>query len=213
MTTVEVLFARFQDKMAPSAWERRLATLPRTLHSSILRYRRWQDQQLHLFGKLLLKNGAAARGDDRALDSFQTDIDERPFCDGPIDFNVSHAAEVAVCALGCGVRLGIDIEKVAEIDLGAYGSYMTADEWRRIEAAARPFREFFTYWTIKESVMKADGRGMNIPLETIRVKDGFARLDRRRWWLHAVALHPDYVCYLATDRDAIEISVREVVFE
>jgi len=213
MTTVEVLFARFQEKMKPSAWERWLATLPRTLHSSILRYRRWQDQQLHLFGKLLLKKGAQAAGAAGALESLQTDINERPFCDGPIDFNISHAGEVAVCAVGCGVRLGIDVEKVAEIDFGAYESYMTADEWRRIEASARPLREFFTYWTIKESVMKADGRGMDIPLETILVREGFARLDLRRWRLHAVPLCPGYVCHLATDRAGVEVSVGEVVFD
>lgn len=213
MTTVDVFFARFQEKLAPSAWERWIAILPQPLHSSILRYRRWQDQQLHLFGKLLLKTGAAAAGQDRALESFQADINDRPFCDGPIDFNISHAGKVAVCALGCEVRVGIDIEKTAAIELSEFRSYMTADEWRRIEAAAHPFREFFTYWTIKESVMKADGRGMDVPLELIRVSQGYALLDRRRWWLHTVAIRPDYVCHLATDRADVELSVREKVFD
>jgi len=157
--------------------------------------------------------GAAGRGCEGALESFRTDIDKRPFCDEPIDFNISHAGQIAVCAVAGGVRLGIDIEKVDAIDLGPYRSYMTADEWRRIEAAAHRFGAFFTYWTIKESVMKADGRGMNVPLEDIEVKDGFAMLDRRRWWSHTVAVHPDYVCHLATDRADIEVAVRELFFD
>lgn len=214
MSTVEILFSRFQGKLTPSAWERWLAVPPPSLRQSILRYRRWQDQQLHLSGKLLLLEGAVRKRYSDVFESLQTDIHDRPFCDAPIDFNISHSGNLAVCAVGpVTVRLGIDVEKVDAIDLAPFGSYMTAGEWRRIESAGDRHRAFFTYWTIKESVMKADGRGMDIPLENIDVNDGFALLDGRRWRLHEIALDPDYVCHLAVDSPGVEITVREEVFD
>ncbi|MDR2383938.1 MAG: 4'-phosphopantetheinyl transferase superfamily protein [Prevotellaceae bacterium] len=33
-----------------------------------------------------------------------------------------------------------------------------------------PFFTFYDYWTIKESVIKAEGRGLSIPLKNIFVK-------------------------------------------
>ena len=213
MPAVEILFARFQEHMKQYNWERWLGKIPSRHHRSILKYRRWEDQHLHLFGKLLLQEGATKKGYDFALESYQSDIHERPFCYGPIDFNISHAANIAVCAVASEVRLGIDIEKVDEIDLSPFASYMSAEEWRCITSSSHPCRTFLNYWTIKESVMKADGRGMKVPLMHIKVKQKFATLDNRQWWLYPVAVHPDYICHLATDRADTELSVHEVIFD
>lgn len=76
-------------------------------------------------------------------------------------FNLSHAGDYAVCAIGSS-DLGIDIEPVAAYDRAVAGRCLSEKELYYIEQLPEPDRgHYFTrLWTLKESLLKASGTGL-----------------------------------------------------
>jgi 4'-phosphopantetheinyl transferase len=71
-----------------------------------------------------------------------------------------------MCDLRNG-RIGIDIELIQYIDINYYRHFISNSEWNSITNDDAFIRRFYHYWTIKESVMKADGRGLSTPSQDI----------------------------------------------
>lgn len=83
-----------------------------------------------------------------------------------VHFNVAHCRRAAaVLVADCPV--GVDVEAVRGRDAHVAARCFDAAERLRVEAAADPDREFFRYWTLKESYVKALGCGLSYPLRTI----------------------------------------------
>src|ERR1044072_4992363 len=139
--------------------------MPEPLQEKNLKYLRWQDRHAHLFGKMLLGEALQKFGlDSTCLHTLQYNEYDRPYIPGDIDFNISHAGEYVLCAIGRNVRLGIDIEKIHAVDFSDFENVMTDEQWKIIKNNDNPLKTFFSYWAIKESVIKADSRGLSIPL-------------------------------------------------
>ncbi len=88
-------------------------------------------------------------------------------------FNLSHAADVALVAVGGKARLGVDVEHVTDApDLDDIAATHFAEEER---AAIRELPEsdrvhaFYRCWTRKESVVKALGAGIGYDLQSFAV--------------------------------------------
>jgi 4'-phosphopantetheinyl transferase len=122
-----------------------------------------------------------------------------PFEAHGLHFNLSHARGLVAFAVA-RAPLGIDVENLALRDppLEVARNYFTpfeADALERLPAEARPAR-FFALWTLKESWLKADGRGLSAGLEnaefeldamnrvtTVRLAgDDAGAWSFRQWW-------------------------------
>ena len=81
-------------------------------------------------------------------------------------FNLSHSGKYVVLAVGEGC-IGVDIEKCTEKNLvAAKRVYTPAElEWMQAE----PLSRFETLWTVKESVMKAVGKGFQLEPSSFEV--------------------------------------------
>lgn len=86
----------------------------------------------------------------------------------PLYFNISHSADVAVCALG-EREMGVDIERIRPVKLN-YTRRILADHERRyleqLDEAQRDLA-FFRFWTLKESYAKAVGKGLALDFTKI----------------------------------------------
>lgn len=74
--------------------------------------------------------------------------------------------------------VGIDIEKVKQYNVYAARKILDEVELKKVEASADPSREFFRYWTLKESYIKAIGMGLSYPMKSIHIileEDGQVR--------------------------------------
>jgi 4'-phosphopantetheinyl transferase len=109
-------------------------------------------------------------------------------------------------------RIGIDIEKNTPIKKEFFKKWMTEDEWEAIDKAYCRNREFYKYWTIKESVLKADGRGLYAPLDAIRIEKDTAILGGNIWNLREIFIDPDYICHLAADTRDFPMKLEEIGF-
>ena len=93
----------------------------------------------------------------------------------PVDlqFSVSHSADLAVYAVGIGAPVGVDIERLREVDdLEAIAertfSRRECTVLRGLGVGLRP-GGFFNCWTRKEAYIKALGEGLSYPLQRFSV--------------------------------------------
>jgi len=212
MLHVNILFTSFTEQFALPIWNLYLGLLPIDLQKKNSRFLRWQDRHSHLIGMLLLKKGLKEIGYEKSLTELKYNQYGRPYLNKKIDFNISHSGNYVICAIANDLRLGIDIEKVDKIDYTDFKNMMRHSEWKDIVNSIYPSFTFFQYWTIKESVIKADGRGLSIPLKDIYIKNEKAYLDGETWFLKKLQLDKDYSCCLATNNSEIDIHIHEINF-
>jgi 4'-phosphopantetheinyl transferase len=94
----------------------------------------------------------------------------KPRVDGNdfIHFNLSHSRGISVLALSLTGPVGVDLEKIdtANDGVGIAERYFSRAELRyllQLSADRRPDM-FFALWALKESFIKATGKGLSLPL-------------------------------------------------
>jgi len=178
-----------------------LRQLPSVMAEKIQRFRHWEDAQASLYGKLMLIEGLKRYGYDAgALNLIDFSDYGRPSLVGGPEFNISHSGSLVVCTITKGRKLGIDIEEVKDIDLDDFRSIWRQDEWDQLNSPDGSLIPFFTLWTKKEAIIKADGKGLSIPLKDIFVGNDTAHIGHDKWYLKQLSMQPSYLCHLASDQ-------------
>jgi 4'-phosphopantetheinyl transferase len=211
---ISILHTHIGKRLSSQEWERRLSEMPGLLQARIGRYRRWEDRQAGLFGKQLLAEGLRRSGYAPAqLEKLVWDASGRPFLGCGIDFNISHSGDYVVCALCGEARVGIDIEQIRPIDLSDFKMQLTPEQWQTVVASENCLEAFFHLWTQKEAVIKADGRGLSIPLDKIISEGGNVFLTGRVWRVREVRVADGYCCHLATSGEISEGDIEKIFFQ
>jgi 4'-phosphopantetheinyl transferase len=245
----------FPEPLSPTAFQELLSRLPPALQQKVSAYQRWQDAYGSLFGKLLLKKALLQAGFSPDLTGLRTtsygrpylegygepypdggdgsylDGNDRPYPDGGqgnmgrMDFNISHSGNRVVCMLSTQGRVGIDLEETGDIAMDDFQSQFTAAEWAAITGAAIPLKAFYHYWTAKESLIKADGRGLQIPLDTLEtvgqpgilvngrhalVNDRHVLVNGRQWHIRNLPIFPGYACHIACEHPIGPVTTEEI---
>jgi 4'-phosphopantetheinyl transferase len=93
--------------------------------------------------------------------------------DRALDFNLSHSAELILCAVARGRVVGIDIEYIREdfATLEIAEHFFSKDEVTALKSlpADQRTRGFFNCWSRKEAFIKAKGMGVSYPLDRFTV--------------------------------------------
>lgn len=93
---------------------------------------------------------------------------------GNISFNLSHSDEMVVLAFSKYKDLGVDIERIHNIQdfLQIAQLYFRKEEYDYISKidAESPLSKFYKVWTIKEAFVKATGEGLSRSLKTFSVE-------------------------------------------
>ena len=127
-------------------------------------------------------------------------------------FNLSHSHETALYALTHGREIGVDIEYFRpDVEVEKLAErFFSPREAAVLRALPEHLRKegFFNCWTRKEAYIKAEGKGMSIPLSTFDVSltpgEPAALLrsqshprETARWCLQALNPAPGYAAALA----------------
>jgi 4'-phosphopantetheinyl transferase len=96
----------------------------------------------------------------------------RPFILFPTEaralrFSVSHTDGLVMCAVAVGRDIGADVERVLDCaPLDIADRFFASEEAKAIRASngAEQTISFFTYWTLKESYVKARGLGLSLQM-------------------------------------------------
>lgn len=173
--------------------------LPKKVFIEASRYRRWQDQQAYLGGRyLLLKALDELHLPSHLLDELKYSKFGKPYLPINLNFNITHSGEFVLLAVSDSHKIGIDAEKIKKVNLTEFQNQFTDLELLNICQADNKLVEFFKYWTIKEAVMKADGRGLSIDFKQILVTTN-AYLDGKLWYIKEIALTQNYIAHIATN--------------
>jgi 4'-phosphopantetheinyl transferase len=139
-------------------------------------YRRDVDKLRFLTGRALIRGVAAAElgkdPRDIAIDSSCFDCGKphgKPKVDG-LEVSISHSGDWVALAVTDADPVGVDVEEVrdAEVDDLA-GIAFSPAELAVFKAVPKQDRKgaFFTYWSRKEAVVKATGKGMSVPMSKL----------------------------------------------
>jgi 4'-phosphopantetheinyl transferase len=177
-----------------------LTLLPTHLQQQVLRFRLWQDRHASLLGKLLLRIALKNAGLSTDLGRLHYTTEKKPFFpEGPA-FNISHSGHRVICLLGDQRPLGIDIESLSPLPFDDFQPQFTENEWAAILSDPSPLSAFYRFWTAKESILKADGRGLGIPLQSIDLsKTMTPTVDGATWSVHELPLFENYACHYAIE--------------
>ncbi len=175
-----------------------LPDLPKAYQEKIRSYRRWQDAQLSLLGRLLLKYGIKQINENIDPNKLRFNGTLKPYFESStLEFNISHSGNLVVCAISDHCEIGIDVENIRPIEISDFKSQMTQKEWLSIMDSIDPTASFFQYWTQKEAVLKAHGSGMSTPLKSFENINCQTRVNDTNFFLREIKLDQEYTCHLA----------------
>jgi 4'-phosphopantetheinyl transferase len=87
-----------------------------------------------------------------------------------LDFNISHSKSWVVCAVDKG-PVGIDVEHLRKHDIDIAKRFFHPDEYAMLCVVPEEEKKakFYEFWTLKESYIKAIGKGLSCPLSSFGV--------------------------------------------
>ena len=198
------------------------------------RFHFYADRHTYLIAHALVRT-ALSRYDDVEPSAWAFDVNEygrpdiRPGIGSrALAFNLSHTRGLVAVAIALGRDVGVDVEHVRPraLSLAVADHYFAPTEVAALRAqpAGAQRDRFFTYWTLKESYIKARGMGLALPLDQFAFDvDGGDDItialdprlgdDARSWWFHARRASPDHrlaVAVRKTPAEALRLEVRSL---
>lgn len=199
MKNILLLYSRIQEKQQASLLQNCLGLFSDEIQEKILQFRRWQDIQLTLLGKLLLLEGMSRLNELKLGSLCYTECNKPYFQDSNVEFNISHSGNIVVCVITKKHNtIGVDIERIQPIKIEDYKSHLTEYEDDIISSSEMPSKAFFKYWTQKEAVLKAHGSGLIIPLQSFEIRNDSAQIDDKIFYVIEILLNNDYSCHVAS---------------
>ncbi|MFP3596530.1 4'-phosphopantetheinyl transferase family protein [Chryseobacterium sp. SIMBA_029] len=195
-----ILYAFIHEEKHQDLLDTYLPIFSGKFREDILKYRRWQDAQLSLLGKVLLEHGLRVYYN---LQDVEIDVlaNKKPILKRhDIHFNISHSKDLVVCAIA-EAPIGIDVEFLdPQINYLDFKPQMTPDEFHKIHHSDSKIKSFFTYWTNKEAVLKAHGEGMMIPLESFEITENECSIGNEKFYIKELFIDEKYQsCIASTD--------------
>ena len=190
----------FLEPLPSAQFQLLLDLLPDALQQKVLKYRRWEDSHASLLGKLLLRLALENVGYPSDLSRLHYGEWQKPGLPQGPEFSITHSGNRALCMLSTRGRTGIDIEFLKPLAFEDFKDQFTQREWTAIHAAPTPLDSFYHFWTAKESLIKADGRGLGIPLQGLDLSKGNTLLlDGQLWFTRELPLFKGYAFHFSIE--------------
>lgn len=198
-----VLYTSIKKERHAALMHKYLNSNPQEFKNKILKYRKWQDAQLALLGRVLLKLGL---NKFYGITAYEIALSEyhKPFLKNlNIHFNISHAGSIVVCTIA-DFPIGIDVEWLdQEINYLDFRAQMTDNEFNTIQNSDNRIGDFLNYWTTKEAVIKAVGKGLMIPLNSFEISQNSCIIGHEIFYLNEIFINESYKCSVSSNDNRI----------
>lgn len=205
-----------QKELHDQLIQSKIISFPKFIQTKIIGCKRWESSQSTLLGVLLLRLGLKKINKELYNYDWEENYYGKPFLKGAdVQFNISHSSRIVVCGLIEGskeLKLGVDIERIKQIDINTVKSQFGKDEWLNISESKNSINSFFKYWTRKESIIKAEGSGLSIPLDSINVDKDVVKLNYEKFFIKDILISDGYSSSIALNKDLqnLKISVEKI---
>ncbi len=183
------------------------------LKKSSEKYRQLADRNRFVSGRLLIRHALTQHGFENVSLSDMLYSDYlKPYFDLPFYFNLSHSGEYVILAVSLISNVGCDIEfHNPDLNFSEFNSFFTDDELSSILTSPLPVKSFFDLWTIKESLLKADGRGMHFPPKSLRLHNDYGFVGNKKIFFRCAELAEQYSTAIACTENFDSVQFVEVV--
>ncbi len=163
-----------------------------------------EAQKRKLFGRIILKHIATRLGIDRSEKYVRLTSSGKPVFIFPngYNFNISHSGSMVVCCVSKDCFVGVDIEENRPINIEHFKNYFDSSEWQFITKSENRELAFLKLWVRKESVIKADGRGIGIGIElaSINCLNNKVEVESTTYFIQNIDIKPEYICSIACNK-------------
>ncbi|WP_165851822.1 4'-phosphopantetheinyl transferase family protein [Chryseobacterium pennipullorum] len=202
-----ILYTFIEEEKHQHLMDRYLDVFSENIKKDIMAYRRWQDAQLSLLGKVMLLHGLRTYYNIIDAELRKTPNNKPYLKDNPVHFNISHSKDLVACVIA-KFPVGIDIEFCdPSINFQDFEFQMTPAECVQICKSEDKIKSFFTYWTAKEAVIKAHGDGIMIPLDSFQICNNTGIVDGEKFFVKDFFIDKNYCSCIASN----DINVNNVV--
>ncbi|WP_286761490.1 4'-phosphopantetheinyl transferase family protein [Salegentibacter sp. UBA1130] len=204
---IQVYYAKIDENKHSRYLKKYLKCFDKDFNSKVHSYKRWQDAQLSLLGRVLIFSYISNNNiSNVSVNSIIYNEFGKPYLPGnPFYFNVTHSRDLVVCCFNINQEIGVDIEYKKAMDVYEFKTQMLEIEWKRIIQKKDYLDEFYQYWTEKESVIKAAGKGFQIPLKSFTIKGGFSKINGDSFQTLRFEIDENYCCNLS-------LKIKELIF-
>ena len=210
-----IFFVKNDVCLDPGYLDKLIKLMPLHMQLRAMNYHSWQNRQAYVLGKLMLLKALGLFKYSLNLDKIKYTVYNRPYVDCNIDFSVSHSGAYITCIISDECIVGIDIEEIRAINIHDFSGQFTFEDWNNILQGCRTgkYDMFYEFWTKKEAAVKADGRGLTVPLEKVIVCDDYAIINERPWFLAKHQFAENYTaCTASAKRVELSAPIEEFVF-
>lgn len=140
----------------------------------ISQFHLFEDAQRSLLGDVLARFAICKKLSVKNRDLvFGANEYGKPILNNPnrIHFNISHSGNWVVCAVDDNT-VGIDVEVIKPIDFEIAERFFSKDEYITFKNQPDEMKLMYFYmiWTLKESYIKMEGKGLSIPLNSFTIR-------------------------------------------
>ena len=193
----EVYLLDIDEDLTAQEYHRLTKVLSQEKQERLSRFRFFVDAQRSLFGEIMARALLAERTglpNERLL--FRVNENGKPFLESQqnIHFNISHGGKYVACAID-DEPVGIDVERIQEMDRGVAERFFAPDEISYVTAPPDETQaeRYIQIWTMKESRLKWEGIGL------AKCLSSFSVLDKREdVYYHKVLQNSESICYVCT---------------
>lgn len=171
---LEIYAVKIKNQVDENLYKKALSYVPENKQKKIKRFVKYEDSLRALIAEVLIRKIIMLKlkiSNDEIF--FKSTEYGKPYLEGydKFHFNISHSGNWVVCAVS-DKPVGIDVEKIKDLNIKIADRFFSKEEvedlYKRKESERLKY--FFDLWTLKESYIKADGRGLNIPLDSFSFK-------------------------------------------
>lgn len=197
---IYIYYTYISEEKHESLIKNELLKFPLDFQEKIKKYRRWQDAQLSLSGRLLLLQGIQEvyNLDYSDKNISYTKFNKPYFHNDFIHFNISHSGDIVICAIAKENEVGIDIEKISNIEILDFEKQFATNEWANIINSNAREETFFEFWAQKEAVIKAHGYGLTIPLQSFEILEDKTIINKEVYHLKELEIDEQYKCFISS---------------
>lgn len=191
MKTIELLTS-FETEIAGIADSFPKDALNATDRTRLARIKHPGARQQFMVGRALIREACQRSGADFRLLDTEGEFPTHP----DLSFNLSHVERCIVLAWTTNSELGVDVEdymRRSDRELLMRRQYNAPEnEWISKSTSELEHRQrFFTLWTVKEAILKAERCGLRIDTKTIRVDFDAGTIGspfENKWVIHYATL-------------------------
>ncbi|RED56621.1 4'-phosphopantetheinyl transferase family protein [Cohnella lupini] len=203
---MEIFAVKRENHALVPSREAMMRLLTEEIQKRVIRFREWEDAERVIVADFLVRFLFSRKTGSNINDIvIERDGYGKPFIRNKeqLHFNVSHSGNWVVCAID-NQAVGIDVEQVRPLETEELAMrFFSNEEYQAIvdKPLEQRLESFYDLWTLKESFVKAEGKGLFIPLNSftikirndrITVKHSNAKEDNNKYFFKRYLIDEDY---------------------